>query len=81
VFIYGEEEGSDGSKSQTPMERLGSNRKNRKDSRRPSHGPQKGTKVDLDAISECLRTAVIIEELTGMKIASENGDFGVTKVR
>jgi hypothetical protein len=39
----------------------GGNKNSRKDSRRPSHGPQKGTRPDLDATSECLRTAVIIE--------------------
>jgi hypothetical protein len=32
------------------------NGKNRKDSRRSSHGPQNGTGLDLDAINECLRT-------------------------
>jgi hypothetical protein len=40
-----------GSKSQTPIERGGGNRKNRKDSRRPSHGPQKGTELALKATS------------------------------
>jgi hypothetical protein len=49
-------EGSGRSKSRTPIETGGGNRKNRNDSRRPSHEPQKGTELDLDAISECLRT-------------------------
>jgi hypothetical protein len=49
-------EKSGGSKSQTPIKRGGGRRKNRKDSRRPSHGPRKGTELDLDAISECLRS-------------------------
>jgi hypothetical protein len=46
-------EASGGSKSEAPIERGGGNRK---DSQRPSHGPQKETELDLDAISECLRT-------------------------
>jgi hypothetical protein len=49
-------EASGGSTSQTPLERGGGNRKDRKDTRRPSHGPQKGTELDLDAMSECLRS-------------------------
>jgi hypothetical protein len=49
-------EASGDSKSQTPIEREGGNGKNRKDSRRPSPGRQKGAEPDLDAISERLRT-------------------------
>jgi hypothetical protein len=37
-------------------ERGTGDRKNRKDSQRPSHCPQKGTELDFDAISGCLRT-------------------------
>jgi hypothetical protein len=33
-----------------------SNRKNRTNSRRPSHGPGKGIGLDLEATNECLRT-------------------------
>jgi hypothetical protein len=58
--------------------RGGGNRNNKKDSRRPSHGPRNGTELDLDAISECLGTDQAIIE--GMKKASENGDFDHTKV-
>jgi hypothetical protein len=70
-------EGSGGWKSQPPIEREG-NRKKRKDSPRPSHGRQNGTETDLDAISECLTSDR--GRIEGMKIASENGDYGVPKV-
>jgi hypothetical protein len=49
-------EASGGWKSQTSIERWGGNRKNRKDSRKPSHRPPKGTKLDRDVIIEFLRT-------------------------
>jgi hypothetical protein len=52
-----------GSKSQIPIERGGGNRKNRKDSQRPSHGPQNRRELDLDAISEHLRPEKSIESL------------------
>jgi hypothetical protein len=48
-------EGSGSLKSPKTIERGGGHGKNGKDSRRPSHGSQKGTKVALDTISECLR--------------------------
>jgi hypothetical protein len=41
--------------------RGGGNRAKRKESQKPSHEAQKGTKLDLDAISDCLRTLLIIE--------------------
>jgi hypothetical protein len=44
-----------GSKSQTLIDRGSGNRKNRKDTRIPSQGPQNRTELDLDVISECLR--------------------------
>jgi hypothetical protein len=72
--------GSSGSNSQTPIERGSGNTKNRKDGQRPSQGPQNGTELDLDAISECLRSAVIIESLNEPKarlkmdiLISQNG--------
>jgi hypothetical protein len=43
-------------KSKTPIERGTGNRKNRKDGRRPSHGPKQWTELDLNATSERLRT-------------------------
>jgi hypothetical protein len=45
---------------------------------RPSYGQQQGTELDLDAISECLRTDHKITER--MTIASENGEFDVAKM-
>jgi hypothetical protein len=52
-------EGSGDSKSQTPLARGGGNKKNRKDSRRPSHPfAQKATELDLEAMSECLGTEI-----------------------
>jgi hypothetical protein len=55
------------------------NKKNGKDRRRPWQDRQNGTELDLDAISERLRTGSdrIIERMKG---ASENEDFGVIKV-
>jgi hypothetical protein len=50
---------------------------NGKASQRPSHGAQKGTELDLDAVSECLGTNHRIIE--GMKSVSEIGDFDLTK--
>jgi hypothetical protein len=41
-------EGSGDSKSQTPIERGGGNRKNGRDSRRPWHGPQQGTELVIE---------------------------------
>jgi hypothetical protein len=64
---FAKREVSGGSKSQTPMERGGGNRQNRKDGQRPWQGPQNGTGLDLDAVSECLRSAVIIESLNEPK--------------
>jgi hypothetical protein len=37
-----------------------------------------GTELDLDAISECLRTDHVM--IKGMKIAPEKGEFDITKV-
>jgi hypothetical protein len=52
---------------------------NRRNHWRPSHRPQNRRELELDAISECSGTHHRIIE--GMKTASENGDFDLTKVR
>jgi hypothetical protein len=72
----GKKEGSGDSKSQTPIERRGGNSKNRKAAENLRIA-QNERGLDLDAISECLRTDHRIIE--GTKIASENGDFDLTK--
>jgi hypothetical protein len=49
-------EGSGSPKTEAPRERKVVAIKNRKDSQRPSYGPQKRTELDPDPISEYLKT-------------------------
>jgi hypothetical protein len=61
----------------TYRQRGNGNRNNRKDSLSSWHGPQKGTGLDLDVISE--RSGSDHRIIEQMKITPENGDFDLTK--